>query len=101
MLFSPIPITISKERRDLLVLGKTIPDTFTEFQFWTYNYVIYQKKNNLENPLIQDLVRFAGGEITKKIFRTGDIYFDITTSYNKEEPNDWKNMLQNFITHNI
>ena len=46
--YSQIPTSLSKERRILLLSGTIDPDTFEEFQFWIYNYVIYQKNINLE-----------------------------------------------------
>ena len=98
--YSLVPITLSKERRTLLLSGTIDPDTFEEFQFWIYNYLIYQKNINLDNLIIQLLVRFAGGEITKKTTMLGDTYFDIKTSYTKEEPVNWKSALHNFITEN-
>ena len=98
--YSLVPISLSKERRTLLLSGSTVPDTYEEFQFWIYNYVIYQKNINLDNKFIQQLVRFAGGEITKKTTMLGDTYYNIQTSYTKDESNNWKNILQNFITHN-
>ena len=98
--YSLVPITLSKERRTLLLSGTIDPDTFEEFQFWIYNYLIYQKNINLDNLIIQLLVRFAGGEITKKTTMLGDTYYSIQTTYAKEECSNWKNTLQNFITQN-
>jgi hypothetical protein len=98
--YSLPPISICKERRILLLSGTLDPDTFEEYQFWIYNYVIYQKNTNLDNQIIQLLVRFAGGEITKKTTMLGDTYYNIKTSYAKKEYSNWKNMLENFITQN-
>ena len=93
--YSLVPITITMERRKLLLSGTLDPDTYEEFQFWIYNYIIYQKNIDLENPIIQLLVRFAGGEITKKITMLGDVYYSIQTSYKKKESANWKNILRN------
>ena len=62
--------------------------------------MLYQSNINLEDPIIQQLIVFAGGNISKKTTMLGDIYYNIQISYRKEEPINWINVLKNNIINN-
>ena len=95
--FSLAPISISKERRELITSGTTMPETFEEYQYWIYNYILYQKTIKLDNPITQQLIRYAGGTIEKKITMLGDIYYTINITYTKVAPLNWKEDLKSIL----
>jgi len=95
--YSPIPVSIPIERRELLLSGNSRPETFQEYQYWIYNYMLKQPNTNLADPITQQMIVFAGGDITKNTM-LGSIYYTINTTYSKAEPADWINMLKNIIS---
>ena len=95
--FSLAPISISKERRELITSGTTMPETFEEYQYWIYNYILYQKTIKLDNLIIQRMIMYAGGTIEKKITMLGDIYYTINITYTKTVPLNWKEDLKSIL----
>ena len=95
--YSLAPTTIIQERKEDIISGKSKPQTFQEFQYWIYDYLLHQQFIDYSDLIIQELVVLAGGKINKKTTFLGDVYYSIIIVYDVQEPENWMLSAKNII----